>query len=190
MVRAFIAVDISSEARDALAEVQRSLQGQGVTSVRWVRPEGVHLTLKFLGEIDSVAVGGIMDGLKRAAKGIGPLNLCLGEIGAFPSVGAPRVIWVGMEGDLERLRALQGQIDEEMHSAGGFPREGRPFAPHLTLGRMRENATGGERRGAGEALTQVALESAVSWEVKEVNLMRSTLTPQGAVYDVLGCQLL
>ena len=186
MVRAFIAVDISGEARDALAGVAKRLQEQGVSGVRWVRPEGIHLTLKFLGDIESAMVGRVMEGIESACEGTAPFKLGLSRPGAFPSSKSPRVAWVGLKGDLDLLERLQGRIDREMHSACGFPEERRAFTPHLTLGRMRENASGEERRRMGEALVRATLEDGVWWQVKEVYLIRSTLTPSGAVYDILG----
>ena len=141
MVRAFIAVDISQEARAALAGVAERLQQQGVSGVRWVRPEGIHLTLKFLGEIDTDLVGKILEAMERAVDGTMPLTLALSEPGAFPNANSPRVIWVGLQGDLDPLKELQSRIDQEVHLIGGFPKETRAFAPHLTLGRMRENAS-------------------------------------------------
>lgn len=186
MVRAFIAVDISREARDTLAQAVNSLKERGVPGVRWVNPEGIHLTLKFLGEIDPGLLDKISSGLERAAQGTRPFKLCLSGIGAFPNAASPRVIWVGIKGELDLLRELQGRVDQEMHTGGGFGKERRSFTPHLTLGRLRDNVSGEERRRAGKALAEVALGSEVSWQVTEVKLMRSTLTPPGAVYDLLG----
>ena len=190
MVRAFIAVDISADARNALAETISRLKERGVSGVRWVRPEGVHLTLKFLGDIDPALVDGILETLERAARGTGPLSLSLSGIGGFPSASSPRVIWAGLEGDLDALRKLQGRIDHELSLAGGFPEERRAFSPHLTLGRMRDNVSAEERRKAGRAIADATLESGERWEAREVYLVRSTLTPSGAEYDILGSRQL
>ena len=190
MVRAFVAVDISQAARDALAEVTHRLRERGVSGVRWARPEAVHLTLKFLGDIDPTLVDGILGALERACRGTGPLRLVLSEVGAFPSLANPRVLWVGLNGDLESLGELQRRIGQEVSVAGGFPMEERPFSPHLTLGRLRDNVSREERHRAGEAATEAGLDADISWQVEAVNLMRSTLTPSGAVYDVLGSRKL
>ena len=186
MVRAFIAVEISPEARDALAGVMARLREGGVSGVRWARPESIHLTLKFLGDIDPALVDRTLAGIESASHGQGPFNLGLSELGAFPSLNSPRVIWVGLKGDLEPLGELQGRIDQEVSLAGGFLRESRHFSPHLTLGRLHDNVRAEERRWAGKAATLVTLETEVWWEVGEVKLMRSTLTSAGAVYDALG----
>ena len=190
MVRAFISVDVSQQARESLAGVTRSLQNAGVSQMRWVRPEGIHLTLKFLGEIDPDAVDPILGAMDRAIEGSSPFTLALSGIGAFPNLNAPKVISVGLKGDLDALGKLQERIDEVVHLAVGFPKESRAFTPHLTLGRMQNNAPGEERRRAGKATTGVDWQSDVSWQVNEVYLMRSTLNPSGAVYDVLGARRL
>ena len=186
MVRAFVAIGISQEAREVLADVINRLQQRGVSGIRWVRPEGVHLTLKFLGDVDAGLLEGILAAMERAAQGTASLSLALSGIGAFPSPKSPRVLWVGLGGELELLRELQARIDKELHQACGFSRERRAFTPHLTLGRTRENISADERRKLGAVLAEVALEAEVSWDVGEVHLIRSTLTPSGAVYDVLG----
>ena len=190
MVRAFIAVDPPQEARDALARAIDRLQMGGVSGVRWVKPEAIHLTLKFLGEVDPALFDKVSGAMERAAQGMLPFTLALSEIGAFPSHVNPRVIWVGLTGGLESLRELHRRIDQEMYSTGDFPREDRPFTPHLTLGRMRERVPAEERRQAGKAIAGVDLETDVSWQVGEVNLIQSTLTSSGAVYHLLrSCKL-
>ena len=187
MVRAFVAVDISDEARGALGEVIENLRRQpGTDGVRWVRPENIHLTLKFLGEIPESQVATILAALERAARESGTLNLALSEVGAFPNIRGPRVVWIGVKEDVGPLKELAGRVDQEIHVSTGLSLEKRAFSPHLTLGRVRDTASGDQRRRIGQALTEVALEAEVSWKVSEVKLIRSTLKPSGAVYDALG----
>ena len=188
MVRAFVAVDISGEARAALAQViERLRQQTGFSGVRWVKPEGVHLTLKFLGGIPETQVETVLSAMQRAALGTGALTLALSEIGAFPNVRNPRVLWVGLAGDLDSLKALHRRLDHEIHIVTGLPLEKRAFSPHLTLARVRDTASGGERRRIGQALSEVTQgEAEIGWKVSAVNLMQSTLKPSGAVYEVLG----
>ena len=173
MVRAFIAAEISQEARDALESVADGLKAQGVSGVRWVRPQGVHLTLKFLGEIDEELVPGVLEAMERACRGTGPFTLGLGNVGAFPNTNSPRVIWVGLSGDVEPLSELQRRVDQSLHSALSFPLEARPFTPHLTLGRLHDRTTAQNRRRFGQALAGVGLVSQVTWEVSGVHLIRS-----------------
>ena len=186
MVRAFVAVDLSGEARSALAGLIEGLQLHGATGVRWVKPEGIHLTLKFLGEIAPELVDTAMAAMEGAAQGTGPFILCLTELGAFPNASAPRVIWVGLGGGLGPLGELQQRVGEQMFLAGNLPRERRAFTPHLTLGRLTEKAGGEERLLVSRAIGEVSFQREVSWRVNEVHLMRSILTPSGALYHRLG----
>ncbi|MCE2405104.1 MAG: RNA 2',3'-cyclic phosphodiesterase [Dehalococcoidia bacterium] len=186
MIRAFVAVDISQEARRTLAEAVDSLHGRGISGVRWVRPSAIHLTLKFLGEVDASLTPGIMDALGRAASGRPPFRLGLSGLGAFPRPEAPRTIWAGLEGDLGELEGLQRDVDREVSPAAGVPAEKRPFLPHLTLGRVRDRVSSAQRRSIADALRRAALAQPPPWTVARLHLVRSNLTPGGAVYDILG----
>ena len=190
MVRAFIAVPIPQQAEDALAATINTLRQKNIPAIKWVRPEGIHLTLKFLGEVDLDRIETILGAMSRACEGTGSLQLALSELGAFPSRAVPRVLWVGLKGDLDRLRELHRRVDAEVRDAIGLPLEARDFAPHLTLGRVRENASSADRRAVATAIEAVAPEGEVEWEATEVRLIRSTLTREGAVYDVLGSRVL
>ena len=185
-VRAFISIPISQETKAVLAATIRSLQREVVSGVRWVKPEAIHLTLKFLGQIDHAQVEAVLKAMGSAARRTGPLDLRLGGLGGFPNASSPRVIWIALKGDLDALGKLQAKVDDEMSRVMGSPKETRPFAPHLTLGRMRDSASGGERRIAGLALAKVETAEEAWWQVSEADLMRSTLTPSGAVYHRLG----
>jgi len=183
-VRAFIAVDVSQEAKAALASIisrlKRETEGD---RIRWGRAESIHLTLKFLGNVESALVQPVLEAVERAAYSSGPFQVALSKVGAFPRLEAPRVIWVGLQGDLEALVALQRRMEDEV-SPLGFPKEERPFSPHLTLGRVND---GWVRRGEnGLDLAKVTLNDQVAWRVEEVHLMQSVLTPSGAIYQRLG----
>ena len=190
MLRAFIALNISEEARDALARVTERLQQREVSGVRWARPESIHLTLKFLGDVDTSKVDQLLGAMERAARGTAPFTLGLSGLGAFPSQSSPRVIWIGLKGEIDVLRRLQLAVDEEMFSSEGFPKEDRRFSPHLTLGRIREKVSPEDRRRTRVAMAGICQDTEVWWEAKEVHLVRSTLTPSGAMYDVLGSRRL
>ena len=97
---------------------------------------------------------------------------------------------MGLKGDLNRLRELHRRVDDEVHDAIGLQLEARDFAPHLTLGRVRENASNQERRGVGTAMEGTGIDEEVEWEATEIKLIRSTLTGEGAIYDVLGSRVL
>ena len=183
-IRAFIAIELPDAASDALSSVQGGLRAERHPYVKWVDPGGIHLTLKFLGNIDAGKVLAITDAIARAAQGVSPFRLKLGGLGAFPNPRRPNVIWVAVTGDVERLASLQRGIDRLLVPLGFSP-ESRPFTAHLTLGRLREGASAGERQRIGEFLATVQPEE-VHFEVGEVSLMRSTLTPSGALYSRLS----
>lgn len=184
-LRSFVAIDVPDQAKRALLDLVEKLKGQGVPGVRWVRPEGVHLTLKFLGNVDAAMIDPILRGIEAAAQGTPPFHLQLGDVGVFPSPGSPRVIWVGLKGDLEVLLTLQERIEGAMKGLG-IPPEERNFVPHLALGRVQQGVPSVQRGLIGQALTSLALKETPGWRVESVNLMRSQLKPAGAVYNRLG----
>ncbi len=181
-IRTFIAVDVSPEAKDTLEWLIGRLKEMERGRIRWGRPQGIHLTLKFLGDVDPDRVKGILEAVEKASSGMGPFQVALSGVGAFPNPETPRVIWVGLQGQLDSLVSLQQRVEQEMASLG-FPKEGQPFSPHLTLGRVIGNWG---RGGHGLDLSKVTLEDEVAWRVDEVHLMQSTLTPAGAIYQRLG----
>lgn len=181
-VRAFIAIELPDAVRAVLSSLQSGLRPAEHPYVKWVDPGGVHLTLKFLGNIDREKVPQIMEAMARAAQNISPFQLRLGGLGAFPNLQRPRVIWVAVKGEAEKVVSLQRGIDHAL-AALGFPPESRSFSPHLTLGRLRERASLGELRRIGESIIATKFEEVASFEVGEVSLMRSTLTPKGAIYS-------
>ena len=184
-IRAFIAVELPGEVAPFLARLQDDLKKREQAPVKWVHPQSIHLTLKFLGNIDAGKVDAIAAAISEAAKGIGPLQLRLGAPGAFPNVRAPRVICVGLEGNTEGLSALHRNIERTLVPLG-FPPEKRRFSPHLTLGRVRDQTAPNERRLLGEAVSSLKVETSPAFEAMAVSLMRSTLTREGALYDRLA----
>ncbi len=176
-IRTFIAVELPPEIREAMAGVQAELKKSGA-DVGWVRAEGVHLTLKFLGDVEEGEVVKLCDALSGMLAGEAPFILRAKGIGAFPTPKAPRVVWLGVEGDTERLSALAETV-ERVCAGLKFPRESRPFKSHLTLGRVKSP------RGR-DALVK-ALESFRDADLGEfkadaVSVMKSELKPFGAVY--------
>ena len=183
-LRAFVAVDLPPAVRGAVEGVIGELRSRANDGVRWVRPEGVHLTLKFLGDIDEDSVPQVSGALDRRAASAVPFDLFLEGVGAFPNARRPRVIWIGLDGGLEPLLALQQAIEQELEGLG-FARERRPFNPHLTLGRIRDGISAPQRGRLSEALAEVRVQPGVELPVREVSLMRSDLRPSGAVYTRL-----
>ncbi len=181
--RLFVAIELEDGVRRALSDVQDELRKRGLSGVRWVRPDGIHLTLKFLGETPAGQVPAIQQALASAVVGVSPHQLTLAGLGAFGSKRSPRVLWVGLQGDTETLVALQGQVDRALESAG-FPRESRPFSAHLTLARVRPESASGAALVVAEVLSSVRVAQA-ALDVREVSLMRSQLGAGGAVYSRL-----
>jgi RNA 2',3'-cyclic 3'-phosphodiesterase len=141
--------------------------------------------LKFLGNIPSKRATEITEAMKRATQGISPFLLEVSGLGAFPSLKQARVFWVGVSGELDKLSGLQQNIDSAL-AALGFAREERPFVAHLTLARIREGASPAERRDFGELVDSATFQDKYSVEVAAVRLMRSQLTPAGAIYTCLS----
>jgi 2'-5' RNA ligase len=184
-IRAFIAIELPSQIKAALSQIQDNLKTSRCASVKWVDPEGIHLTLKFLGNVDEAEIPALNRALSEAVRGVAPFYLELGEPGAFPSCQAPSVVWIGVGGEMEPLRTLHNNIDRVLTPLG-FPPEKRAFSPHLTLGRVREETLSGERRRLGENVAALKTEAKSSFKIECVNLMRSRLTREGAIYSCLA----
>jgi 2'-5' RNA ligase len=184
-IRAFIAIELPDPVKDSLLSLEDRLRPAEHPYMKWVDPQGIHLTLKFLGNIKSDQVPQIIEAIAPLARGLSSLELQIGGLGVFPNLQRPRVIWVAVTGQVEPLIALQRDIDQAL-SPLGFSREGRTFTPHLTLGRLRERASPGERKSIGELVMATESEGIPAMEVNEISLMRSTLTPSGAIYSRLA----
>ena len=184
-LRTFIALPLPAEWTEALATTIADLRRTIPAGVRWVNSSGIHLTLKFLGATDAAIAPRIVSELSAQLAGAAPPTLSLSDLGRFPSRGNPRVIWAGVSHDSDGLDDLFRRV-ESTATALGWPREKRPFRPHLTLGRVREQATAAQRRAIADAIAAVSLTPAPAWPVATVRLYRSQLTPQGAIYSSLG----
>ena len=180
-IRLFVACELSGEVRAALAHVQGELKGYGLQGLRWVRPEGIHLTLKFLGETPPDKVLAIQEALATACQGIAPFVISLGEVGTFGNRRGPRVIWVDVAGEREALAHLQERVEGGLERLG-FPREQRAFSPHLTLARVPPELIASQGPRIREALAAVTVPE-VRQAVAEVSLMRSILQRGGAAYE-------
>ena len=182
MIRAFVALDFPPAVKAAVSELLARLT-RTAGHISWITPRGVHLTLKFLGNIPVSRLEGIKRALRAAVENIAPFNLQLGGLGLFPDQGQPRVIWWGLASDSSRLGRLAGNLERELAKCG-FVREKRPFTPHLTLGRIRRLKQ--PARQLRQYLEQTELPACPAIEIKEVVLMQSTLSNSGAVYDRLA----
>jgi 2'-5' RNA ligase len=193
-LRAFIALDLPPAVQDAIAQQQARLQARlerdgAAFSLRWTRPDSVHLTLRFLGDTTHDQRTRLSAGLQSAAAAWPELALRFGGLGCFPNSRAPRVVWLGLDGDVAKLAAIQKQV-EQLTQAVGFAAEERPFAPHLTIARARREAGRTDLQRTGQAVQALAGEDAgtapiVAFRADCVVLYRSDLDPGGARYTVL-----
>lgn len=184
VIRAFIAIDLSPEIIQRLEDVAGQLkQRLSGVQIRWVPVENIHLTLKFLGDVSLANLEVLKKILLTEASNHSPFEMSVGELGAFPSLRRPRVIWVGVSAQPE-LNALQYGIESETARLG-YQRENRDFSPHLTLGRVSRNAPSQEARQIGEVLDKFKVGFLGATHVREVYLYRSDLQPGGAVYTRL-----
>ncbi|MDP2840106.1 MAG: RNA 2',3'-cyclic phosphodiesterase, partial [Syntrophales bacterium] len=150
--------------------------------LRWIRPEGIHLTLKFFGDVPENAVADISAVAGPAAAAVGPFELAIGGAGVFPDPIRPRVVWLGMNGEVARLVAFQQRLERALGETG-FPPEERPFRPHLTLGRVKSPKG---LTGIAEALEKGETVTTGSFTASGISLFQSDLTPRGAVYTRLA----
>jgi len=175
-IRAFVAVELSRATRDAAAGLVRILRGRpGGDGVRWVRAEGLHVTLRFLGDIDPERVAMLAWHVGRETAGLEPFALSLGELRAFPSARRPRVVALTLE-PAEALAELAAAVERGVVAAG-FPAEARPFRGHITLGRLRE-----ARFPDAHDLPRPP---PAPTPVREVVLFQSRLGPGGSSYTPL-----
>lgn len=176
-MRLFLALNLPDAIRQAVWEAAEPLRRRAYP-VRWVGPGAIHLTVKFLGEVDAGREAGVVEAMERATAEARPFALHLSGFGAFPVPERARVIWVGCEPEAP-LELLQHRVEVEMERVG-FPIEGRAFHPHLTLGRASRGARPSDFRGLGRDLEDVEYTAEV--HVESLDLMESTLTPKGAQY--------
>jgi RNA 2',3'-cyclic 3'-phosphodiesterase len=181
--RLFVAVEVPEPLKDRIEQAQRKLRGiVPKATIRWTPREQFHLTLKFLGDVETQRVESLSEKLRTACQDFKSLPVRATRIGLFPKPSRPRVIWVGVEDPREQLQALHGRIDEAV-SGYAVPEPPRPFVGHVTLGRI-------QLIGRAEAVALAAAATAHSdevfgeWTLREVILFRSELTPQGAVHSV------
>ena len=176
-MRTFIAIPLPQACREILEKMQRPMRSLGA-DVRWTSIASIHLTLKFLGEIDQAVLPELAAAL-RAIPGA-PLELSVRGLGAFPDLRNPRVVWCGVQGDIQRLGTLQYEVESACEILG-FEREKRAFHPHLTLGRVNG------KRNLQPLLDYIRIgtELESSFAAENVNIYKSVLTPRGAVYTIL-----
>lgn len=178
-MRLFLAVNLPSDLRQAAWEAAAPLRQRGYP-VKWVAAEALHVTVKFLGEVGPHRMDEVISALEAAASGAKRFSLWVSGFGAFPNEHRPRVVWIGCEAAAP-LELLQHRVEQQMDRIG-FALEGRPFRPHITLGRVRREAHHREFLGFSEDLA--ALQYSSEAMIGSLDLVESTLTPKGARYTI------
>jgi len=180
-IRSFIAIELPSDLKLLLDRLEAQLKADKQPWVKWVSPGSIHLTLKFLGSVPIDKTIEITEVIEEAARGISPIHLKVEGLGVFPTPRMVRVAWVGVSGEVEKLKRLQGLIDTRL-SRLGFAPESRPFSPHLTLARLSSRVSRDERSRFGQLITDTKF-AACPVEVDGISLMKSQLTREGAIYS-------
>jgi len=180
-IRSFIAIELPNRLRLKLGQLEAQLKSGKQPWVKWVNPDSIHLTLKFLGNIASDRTGEITRAMEEAAQGIPPFHLEVKDLGVFPNLKRVQVAWVGISGEVDKLGEFQQRLESNL-ACLGFAPESRPFTPHLTLARLRNQASLDERQRFGQLIAGSRFEAGAI-EVDAINLMRSQLTREGAIYS-------
>lgn len=180
IIRTFIAIQIPADIRNKISTFQGELKAVG-KGVGWVKPQNIHLTLKFLGETDEKIIDAIEGKIKEAAAGINLFEIKVHGVGAFPNMKRPRVIWIGAECENNVLSTIAGRLDRNLESLG-FQSENRKYTAHLTLGRVKDP------RNIEPVMEKVESNSnfeAGLFKAEQIELIKSDLLPKGAVYTSL-----
>ncbi|MFN8006213.1 MAG: RNA 2',3'-cyclic phosphodiesterase [Terriglobia bacterium] len=175
-IRTFVCLELPRSVKELLSGVQDDLKGVGA-KVSWVKPANIHLTLKFLGNLSQSRLAEVCVVVEEAGRAVSPFGFQVKGAGAFPPTGNPRVLWVGLAGVSAPLQDLQQRIDTGLFQRG-FPRENKPFSPHLTIGRVQ---SGYQARALLEKISRLKVEGEMV-NVHQVAVMKSDLRAGGALY--------
>ncbi|MEI8172637.1 MAG: RNA 2',3'-cyclic phosphodiesterase [Deltaproteobacteria bacterium] len=181
-IRSFLAIDVPPEVLSDISGIQAGLRKTLQGAIRWVRPEGMHLTLKFFGDVSENDIAVISRIMEEHVNGIGPFSLHVQNLGVFPDINRPRVLWLGVSGDVEVLGNFQKSMDQKLQ-VGGFAEGKGTFRPHLTLARIKEPRG---LIGLAKIIENRDNYTAGHFNAGGLNLYRSQLTPRGAAYTKLA----
>jgi 2'-5' RNA ligase len=182
-LRTFIAINVPPAVLDTITRIQNRFKSLGLHA-SWVKPGNIHLTLKFLGDTDPDRIPGIQDKLTETLASFACFQLSLDSVGVFPDTKNPRVLWLGLKDEEGALKTLQADIEKALESIG-FPREQRPFSPHVTLARVKSPKGKKQLKDELDAVNQEGIAPHL-FDVGEIHLYESQLTPKGSIYTVLA----
>jgi len=160
-IRSFIAIELPDELKSELVQLEARLKLIDQPFVKWVDPYSIHLTLKFLGNVAAGRIGEITEAMEEATQGVSSFNLQVRDLGVFPNLRRVQVAWVGLSGEIDKLARLQQRIESSLVPLGFTP-ESRKFAPHLTLARVRNQASLNERQRLGELIASTSFKADIS----------------------------
>lgn len=183
-IRAFIAIELPEEVKAELEKLKGMLKLKRQPAVKTAGAEATHLTLKFLGNVPTEKIEAIKAVMSEIARGASGFRLELNGVGCFPSTQRPRVIWAGLDGDIDALSHFQEHLEAVLQKLG-FPPENRAFSAHLTLGRVREKCSPADTHQIGETVRALDYKSAVRFTARDISLIRSILKPEGPEYATL-----
>lgn len=185
-IRLFAAIKLSEVLERELETLEEMLRSATLMRpVRWVAPENIHLTVKFLGQVEAARIADLSAALSNSAQSVLPFTLTVRELGCFPNSMRPDVIWAGLGGQLTEAAELVRRV-EETFAAIGFAREKRPFSPHLTLGRVRREARPADRAAIGSYLERIPTQDYGTITADSIHLIKSDLRPSGPVYTTIS----
>lgn len=179
-IRSFIAIELDKDAKKELAALTETLKKSGA-DVKWVNPDGIHLTMKFLGNVPEEKISGIKRILDETAASFKPFSMMLSAIGAFPKISYPRVIWVGVEEGKKEASEIYNLLESRLENVG-FQKEKRPFSAHITLGRVRSQKN---RESLITRIENLKFSYSKTINVGHLTLFQSTLSPHGSTYTAL-----
>ena len=181
-LRAFIAIELDPKVQAALGQIQKELKDVGA-DVKWVKPDNIHLTLKFLGDVSLEELDSIKGAMQTTLQPIKSFSMALTHLGAFPKVENPQIIWVGATADKNSIKSITESLEENLKGIG-FEKEKRDFEPHITLGRMRSSDN---KFALSKKIKNFQFPAGAPHQlVNQIALFKSTLTPQGPIYETLA----
>ena len=183
--RLFIAAEIDPALKQAIHTIQQYLK-KSDSDVKWVHSENIHITLKFLGDVDETRTQRIITDLKKTLSALKPFEVQVGKVGGFPDLARPRVLWIGLEDNQNLLEKLAEEVEKTLEPLG-FEKEGKKFSTHLTIGRVRSNANLLKLK---ELLKAVLVPEDLRQSIQRISLFKSTLTSAGPIYEPLLTQTL